>query len=54
MNKAAMTPVKCLCCDDTKVVEDIDGKMRPCSRCQNSAFSAWSLARRPRPEGGAA
>ena len=37
--------VKCGCCDGRRTVLDALGHMRPCSRCNDVAFSEWSAAR---------
>lgn len=33
--------LKCQCCSGRKVVEGIDGTLRPCSRCNDVAFLQW-------------
>jgi hypothetical protein len=37
----------CFCCAGTSQVEDIDGHLRPCSRCSFDRFHAWADSRRP-------
>lgn len=39
--------MRCTCCRDRRVVADIEGNDRPCSRCASDAFNSWADARRP-------
>lgn len=44
-----MNAPKCAACDGRGIVDDIDGKPRPCSRCDFHGFQEWGAARRPKP-----
>jgi hypothetical protein len=35
----------CTCCNGRRVVPDINGQPRPCSRCRAEDFSKWSAGR---------
>ena len=37
----------CKACSGTGMALDIDGCLRPCSRCKNSEFMRWADSRRP-------
>jgi hypothetical protein len=41
---------QCGCCEGKRVVPDIDGNDRPCSRCRPDEFNRWSERRRHRIE----
>lgn len=45
MPKFRKKPVKetCKCCYGKGVVYNIDGILRPCSRCRAEAFNEWSI-----------